>query len=52
MACPETCPNCKADMREPNSPGYFRVIALYDIDRDRTTDLKCPDCGHVWARVE
>ena len=31
--------------------GYFgREIALYDMERDMTTQYMCPDCGHVWNR--
>jgi hypothetical protein len=29
---------------------WNRAIAIYDIERDRTTDWQCPDCNHQWAR--
>ena len=31
--------------------GYFyRDIAIYDSDLDRTVGYKCPDCGKTWER--
>lgn len=29
---------------------FNRVTGIYDIDRDRTTHWKCPDCAFVWSR--
>lgn len=30
--------------------GNFNLtIGLYDMDKDRTTAWKCPDCGHEWS---
>jgi hypothetical protein len=28
---------------------FGRQIGIYDINRDRTTKWKCPDCGHEWS---
>ena len=29
---------------------WGREIALYDINKDRTTAYRCPDCNHEWER--
>lgn len=29
---------------------WGRAIALYDIDKDRTTAYRCPDCQGTWER--
>jgi hypothetical protein len=29
---------------------WGREIGIYDMDRDRTVKLKCPDCNHEWDR--
>lgn len=47
------CPNCHADLsytRPPSETVYSRVIGIYDIDLDRTTEWLCPDCGFWWDR--
>lgn len=30
---------------------WGRAIAQYDIERDRTVALRCPECGHTWPRM-
>lgn len=31
--------------------GYFyRTIAVYSLERDRTTHYRCPDCHSEWDR--
>lgn len=58
---PAHCPSCGESLIGPEIPPelrehyggqtrYTRVIALYDVDRDRTTQWACPDCGHRWPR--
>lgn len=46
---PHICPQCVADLRVREHPGYFRTIAVYDR-KDATMEWKCPDCGHCWPR--
>lgn len=60
----ETCPACKADMRDQPIPqeyldkGYYgkdathylRTIGVYDRRRDFTVAWRCPDCGHEEPR--
>lgn len=29
---------------------FNRVIAIYDVRKDRTTHWLCPDCSHTWKR--
>lgn len=29
---------------------WGRVIAVYDIDKDRTMYYRCPDCQGTWGR--
>jgi len=29
---------------------WSRAIGLYDINRDRTTAYRCPDCDGTWER--
>ncbi len=59
----ETCPKCAVSLQGPPIPEKYlamyggkthfsRALGLYDRDRDSTTHWKCPDCGHVWDRVE
>ena len=30
---------------------WGRAIALYSLERDRTTDYRCPDCEKTWERT-
>ena len=60
MAYPENCPKCKKSMRGEKIPKkdqknfggthFYRVIGLYDRDKDMTTRWMCPDCEHIWPR--
>lgn len=62
MSYSRYCPSCKVDLRgEPipekdrkyypkEDPYFYRVIGIYDMDKDRTTAWRCPDCNHEWAR--
>lgn len=58
---PENCPSCKVALIGDaiseekrhlfgGAERFTRVIGLYDVDRDRTTQWACPDCGHRWPR--
>ena len=29
---------------------WGRQIGIYDMEKDRTTKYKCPDCGGEWSR--
>jgi len=29
---------------------WGRQIGIYDMELDRTTEWRCPDCGHLWIR--
>lgn len=63
MSYPSECPNCGADLRgeripqeyidkgyySPEDPYYYRVIAEYSIELDRSTNWICPDCNHKWG---
>lgn len=32
--------------------GYWgRQIGIYDMEKDRTVAIRCPDCEHEWPRV-
>ena len=59
---PNTCPECKSDLRGPEIPEvwrhhyagkthYHRVVGIYDRGSDRTVAWRCPDCGHGWSRT-
>ena len=37
-----------ADCGQPHH--YSKLIAVYDVRRDRTDHWRCPDCGHVTPR--
>ena len=61
MKAPEEdrCPACDADLTGDPIPErhhygtathYSRKIGLTDMERDRTTHYRCPDCGHTWKR--
>lgn len=30
---------------------FSRVEGIYDWDLDRTSQWKCPDCGHIWDAI-
>ena len=30
---------------------WGKQIAIYDMELDRTTHYKCPECAHEWDRV-
>jgi len=30
---------------------WGKRIGIYDMEEDRTTNWKCPECGHVWGRT-
>lgn len=30
---------------------WGKQIGQYDMESDRTTNWKCPDCNHIWKRV-
>ena len=58
---PETCPNCKTDLRGEPIPAdkresyggatrFSRVLAIEYRGEDFCRDWRCPDCGHVWRR--
>lgn len=60
---PDNCPKCGVSFQgEPipeksrqdgsygNSTHFSRVIGIYSRGMDRTTQWRCPDCGHVWDR--
>ena len=56
----EVCPYCTADLQGNPIPKeqqeaygathFSRKIGIYDIDRDRTVEWQCPDCGCRWPR--
>lgn len=29
---------------------WGRQIGIYDMEKDRTVQYQCPDCGHTWGR--
>lgn len=58
---PTTCPNCKANWQgDPIPPKhqslfggsthYSRLIAIYDVEKDRTVAWLCPDCDYKMER--
>lgn len=61
MPLPDHCPNCGASFQgEPipekhrelygDETHFGRLITIYDIYADRTTQFRCPDCGYTWDR--
>ncbi len=56
----DNCPNCKAsligrpipDRRREHYKGthWRREIGLYDVNKDKVTAWKCPDCLYEWER--
>jgi predicted RNA-binding Zn-ribbon protein involved in translation (DUF1610 family) len=55
------CPNCGVSLIGPPIPeehrehyggatNFRREIGHYDIERDRTVSLSCPDCGYEEER--
>lgn len=42
------CPHCGSDLND--ALGGYRTIGVYDIDKDRTVEWMCPDCGSRWLR--
>lgn len=31
--------------------GYFyRTVAIYSLEKDKTTQYRCSDCGGIWDR--
>lgn len=58
---PETCPSCHAKMQgDPihekhreafgGKTHYSRIISMYDVEEDRTTHYRCPECQFIWRR--
>jgi uncharacterized protein with PIN domain len=46
---PTQCPDCHADLAEPDNRKYSRVIGV--VRSDRITLWRCPDCGAEWQRM-
>lgn len=57
---PGICPSCKVNLlyriQVTKADGtlaletFSRVIGLYDLKHDRTTEYQCPDCSAIWPR--
>jgi len=56
----ESCPQWGVDLQGKPIPEdeqhlfgathFNRKIGIYDMNEDRTTHYRCPDCDHMWER--
>jgi predicted RNA-binding Zn-ribbon protein involved in translation (DUF1610 family) len=45
------CPSCGAAWSyESGGRKLSRIVGIYSLERDRTEEWLCPDCGERWAR--
>lgn len=55
---PPECPNCGADLRDPDVPSEYQVYrSLFGLAREIQIDMKtamwmCPVCQHGWGKHE
>lgn len=53
---PQTCPNCKTDLSDPDVPEKFSAYrAMFGLAREVELDPEyaawtCPACLHVWGK--
>ena len=60
MGYPTECPYCKANLIAEEVPiesrelyggtHFYRVISIYDREKDATVKWQCPDCREQWDR--